>query len=75
MSSEASARNPELLAEEVPAKFVNEGVCVFVQLAWLASGIYLPAGKPAWPPVRFFFLPCHAMQRVRHFCRRSQALF
>lgn len=28
MSSEVSARNPELLAEAAPAKFVNEGVCL-----------------------------------------------
>lgn len=30
MSSEASEIDPELLAEEAPAKFVNEGVCVYV---------------------------------------------
>lgn len=36
MSSEASARNPELLAEAAPAKFVNEGAA-FVSISQIVS--------------------------------------
>lgn len=61
MSSEASARNPELLAEEVPAKFVNEGVCVCP--ARLVGIWYLSPRRQTGvaPAVRFFFFFCHAM--------------
>eukprot|EP00903_Cladosiphon_okamuranus_P017064 g15726.t1 len=47
MSSEASARNPELLSEEVPAKFVNEGLLRWERerKAWLAGGSRGPVGR------------------------------
>lgn len=50
MSSEASARNPELLAEEAAAKFVNEGGCVCsVVLRHPPLHRISPLRKPAFP--------------------------
>lgn len=52
MSSEASARNPELLAEEAAAKFVNEGGCVCsVVFRHPPLASYLPAPQTRVPRI------------------------